>query len=442
MKMVATSSVALQSARDSLHRHAMVGLFVSVLMFGGLAAWAATADLQGAVISSGVVVVETNLKKIQHPTGGVVGQINVKEGQEVNEGDLLVRLDETTTRANLLIVTNQLDQMYGRRARLEAERDGATEVVFPLQLIKAAQKDSEAARVIEGERNVFAARTTQRAGQKAQLRERIQQLNREIEGLEAQRVAKEKEITLIRSELTGVEDLYKKNLVPITRVTILQREETRLEGERGALIAQAASSRGKISETELQILNLDGDMRSEVTRDLRETEAKIAELNERRVAAEDQLRRVELRSPVTGMVHQLAVHTIGGVIQPGETLMQIVPGGDRLVIEVKVSPNDIEPVHVGAPAQIRLTSLNQRTTPELKGEVMQVAADLTRDQQTGASYFVVRVGLPQAEIEKLGAQKLVPGMPAEVFIQTAPRTAISYLVKPITDQFARALRER
>lgn len=440
--MKAIGHSPMPPARDSLRKHATIGLVVSVLMFGGLAAWAATADLQGAVIGSGVVVVETSLKKIQHPTGGVIGQINVKEGQEVKEGDLLVRLDETTTRANLLIVTNQLDQMYGRRARLEAERDGADQITFPPQLIDAAKKDSEAARVIAGERNVFIARTTQRAGQKAQLRERIQQLNREIEGLESQRVAKEKEIVLIRSELTGVEDLYKKNLVPITRVTSLQREDTRLEGERGALIAQAASSRGKISETELQILNLDGDMRSEVTRDLRETEGKIAELNERRVAAEDQLRRVELRSPVTGMVHQLAVHTIGGVIQPGETLMQIVPGGDRLVIEVKVSPNDIEPVHVGAPAQVRLTSLNQRTTPELQGDVTQVAGDLTRDQQTGATYFVVRIGLPQTEVDKLGAQRLVPGMPAEVFIQTAPRTAFSYLMKPITDQFARALRER
>ena len=433
---------ALAARRDGLRAHAFMGLAVTVVMFGGLAAWAATADLQGAVIASGVVVVETNLKKIQHPTGGVVGQILVKEGQEVQEGDLLVRLDETTTRANLLIVTNQLEQMYGRRARLEAERDGAEVISFPSQLTKAAQKDGEAARVIAGERNVFAARTSQRAGQKAQLRERIQQLHREIEGLESQRVAKEREITLIRTELIGVEDLYRKNLVPITRVTLLQREETRLEGERGALIAQAASARGKISETELQILNLDGDMRSEVTRDLRETEAKIAEFNERRVAAEDQLRRVELRSPVTGMVHQLAVHTVGGVIQPGETLMQIVPGGDRLVIEAKVAPNDIEPVHVGSIAQVRLTSLNQRTTPELQGEVSHVAADLARDQQTGVTYFVVRIGLPQKEVEKLGTQRLVPGMPAEVFIQTAPRTAISYLMKPITDQFARALRER
>jgi HlyD family secretion protein len=428
--------------RDDLRMHALVGLSVTLVMFGGLAAWATNADLQGAVIASGVVVVETNLKKIQHPTGGVIGQINVKEGQEVQEGDLLVRLDETTTRANLLIVTNQLDQMYGRRARLEAERDGAIALTFPPQLIKAAQKDTEAARILAGEQNVFAARIAQRGGQKAQLRERIEQLRREIEGLESQRSAKEKEITLIRSELSGIEDLYKKSLVPITRVTILQREETRLEGERGALIAQAASARGRISETELQILNLDGDMRSEVTRDLRETESKIAEFNERRIAAEDQLRRVELRSPVAGMVHQLAVHTIGGVIQPGETLMQIVPGGDRLVIEAKVAPNDIEPVHAGAKAQVRLTSLNQRTTPELLGEVTQVAADLARDQQTGMSYFVVRIGLPQTEVEKLGSQRLVPGMPAEVFIQTAPRTAFSYLMKPITDQFARALRER
>lgn len=435
-------AVAPSRSREAVRRHARAGLAVVVLMFGGVLVWAATADLSGAVVASGFVTVESNVKKVQHPTGGVVGELLVREGQEVAAGQIVLRLDETATRAGLRILSNQLRQLEGRRARLEAERGEGLDLAFPPSLLAAAATDAEAARVVQGERAVFETRRNARNGQKSQLRERISQLAREIEGLSAQLEAKEKELALIRIELKGVEDLYRKNLLPITRFTLMQREETRLLGERGELISRIAASRGRISETELQILNLDQDMRSEVARDLREAEGRIAETAERLVAAEDQLRRVELRAPVAGSVNQLAVHTVGGVVQAGELLMTIVPRDEPLTVEARVSPLDIEPVRKGSAATVRLTALNQRTTPELEGVVDNVSGDLVRDQATQSAYYAVRITLPPSELAKLGASKLIPGMPAESFIRTDPRTVLDYLVRPLRDNLARAFRER
>lgn len=439
---ISGTTLPASRSREAVRRHARAGFAVVVLMFGGVIAWAASADLTGAVVASGFVTVETNVKKVQHPTGGVVGELLVRDGQEVEAGQLLVRLDETLTRANLQILRNQIRQLAGRRARLEAERGDLAAVSFPSDLVEAAKTDEEAARVIAGERSVFETRRSSREGQKGQLRERISQLSREIEGISAQLAAKEKEIELIRKELTGVEELYRKNLIPITRLTVLQREETRLLGERGAMIAQIAASHGKISETELQILNLDQEMRTEVARDLREAEGRIAETAERLVAAEDQLRRVDIRAPVAGTVNQLAVHTVGGVVQAGEPLMTIVPRDEPLTVEARVSPLDIEPVKKGSAATVRLTALNHRTTPELEGVVDSVSGDLIRDQATQSAYYAVRITLPPEEIAKLGDVRLIPGMPAESFIRTEPRTALGYLLKPVKDNFARALKER
>jgi len=443
MRLARPAPAVLPSrSREAVRRHARAGLAVVVLMFGGVLVWAATADLSGAVVASGFVTVESNVKKVQHPTGGVVGELLVREGQEVAAGQIVLRLDETATRAGLRILSNQLRQLEGRRARLEAERGEGLDLAFPPSLLAAAATDAEAARVVQGERAVFETRRNARNGQKSQLRERISQLAREIEGLSAQLEAKEKELALIRIELKGVEDLYRKNLLPITRFTLMQREETRLLGERGELISRIAASRGRISETELQILNLDQDMRSEVARDLREAEGRIAETAERLVAAEDQLRRVELRAPVAGSVNQLAVHTVGGVVQAGELLMTIVPRDEPLTVEARVSPLDIEPVRKGSAATVRLTALNQRTTPELEGVVDNVSGDLVRDQATQSAYYAVRITLPPSELAKLGASKLIPGMPAESFIRTDPRTVFDYLVRPLRDNLARAFRER
>jgi HlyD family secretion protein len=279
------------------------------------------------------------------------------------------------------------------------------------------------------------------------LRERVAQTNEEIRGLSAQQAAKEAELELIKKELTGVAELYQKNLVSISRFTQLQRDQTRIQGERGQLIADIARARGKISETELQIIQIDQDFRTEVLKDLRESQGKIAELKERVTAAEDQLKRIDLRSPQTGYVHQLAVHTVGGVISNGELIMQIVPRADELVVEAKVAPNDIDQIATGSTAIVKVMAGNQRTTPEIIGVITRVSADLAREQQQNSAqptpaYYTVRIALPAGEVARLRDIHLLPGMPVEVFIQTYERSPLQYLLKPLQEQIARTFRER
>ena len=395
----------------------------------------------GAVIANGVIVVDSNVKKVQHPAGGIVGEIRVRDGDAVNAGDLVMRLDETITRANLHLITKQLDELAGRRARLRAERDGTETIETPRALF-ARQGEPEVEEILAGERTLLESRRMGRAGQKAQLRERIAQFNEEIAGLAAQQQAKAMELELVKTELAGQQRLWARKLIAITKYTATQREAARLEGERAQLIAAAAQAKGKIAETELQVIQLEQDLRTEVIRDMRDIQAKEAELSERRVAAEDQLKRIDIRAPQTGVVHQLAVHTVGGVVNAGEPIMLIVPGGDPLVVEAKVAPRDIDQVKLSQPAFVRFPAFNQRTTPEFNGVVSRISADLSREPQTNQAYYVAHIALPDKEMERLDQLKLIPGMPAEVHIKTTDRTALSYLVKPFTDQVARAFKER
>ena len=425
----------------TIRRLNIIGLAAVVVLIGGIGGWAATSELAGAVIASGTLVVESNVKKVQHPSGGIVGEILVKEGSEVTEGQVVMRLDATLTRATLGVVRSQLDEFTAREARLQVERDGGNSITFPETLTNRGAESSAAA-AMAGEQRLFESRRTTRGGQRAQLRERITQTNEEIRGLSSQLEAKESEIKFIAEELVGVADLYKKNLIPIIRYMQLQRDKARLEGERGQFIAEIARARGKVSETELQILQLDHDFRNEVLRDLREAQGKIAELRERVTAAEDQLRRIELRAPQSGIVNQLAVHTVGGVVANGETVMLIVPRADELVVEARVAPQDVDQLVVGAKATVRIMAGNQRTTPDITGTLTRISADVTREQQTGLSYYMVRATLDEDQVRKLGDLKLVPGMPAEAFIQTYARTPLEYLLRPLSDQIARTFRER
>ena len=398
-----------------------------------------TAEISGAVVAAGAVVVDSNVKKVQHPTGGVVGEILIRDGMRVRQGDIVVRLDATVARANLAMVTKNLDELDARQARLEAERDGAAELTFSPELARAA--DPEVVRLRKAEQRLFELRRTARAGQRDQLRQRILQLGEQIEGLELQSKAKAAEIIFIKQELGGVQDLWRKNLIPITRLTSLSREETRLEGERGSMIATIAQTKGKITETELQILQIDQDLRSEVAKELREIQAKVGELVERKVAAEDQLKRIDIRSPQDGIVHQLAVHTVGGVVSPSEPLMLVVPDADELSIEVKIETQDIDQLQLGQRTVLRLSAFNQRTTPEVNGVITRIAADLVSDPRTGMSYYPVRVALAAGEAARLEGLRLLPGMPVECFVQTGDRTVISYLTKPLLDQVVRAFRQ-
>lgn len=425
----------------SLRQQVLIGVSISAFLVIGLGGWAATAELSGAVIAPGTVVVETNLKKIQHPTGGVVGEILVRDGMRVKAGDVLIRLDETVTRANLTVVTKSLDELEGRRARLEAERDGAERVGFPVTLNVRATTDLDVAKIVAGEEKLFTARRDARRGQTAQLRERVAQIAREVEGLEAQRVALSDQILLIAKELKGVEELYAKNLVTISRVAALQREAARLEGERGRVVASIAQAKGKSTETELQIIQLKQDFAADVLKELRELEAKVAELVERRVAGEDQLKRVDIVSPQGGVIHQLGVHTVGGVIAQGETLMYVVPEADLLATDVRVEPQDIDQIHVGQHAFVRFTAFSQRTTPEFVGTVTRVSPDLNRTADTGETFYVARIALAESDRLLIDGLALVPGMPAEAHIRTGHRTMLSYLVKPLRDQLLRSMRE-
>jgi HlyD family secretion protein len=424
----------------SLRRHLVAGLSVLALLGGGLGGWAATTDLAGAVIAPGALVVDSHVKKVQHPVGGVVGEIRVQDGDRVRAGDVLVRLDETITRANLAVVTKGLDELAARQARLEAERDGQSAISVREQL-QARRSDPEIAALVAGEQRLFELRHEAREGLRAQLKQRIGQLHEQIAGLEEQAQAKGDEIQLIKDELVGVQELWRKNLVPTARVTALRREETRLKGERGQLVATIAETRARISETELQIIQVDQDLRSEVAKELRDIQAKQAELAEKRVAAEDQLKRIDIRAPQTGTVHQLSVHTVGGVVAPGDAVMLIVPEADELAIEVKVMPHDIDQLRLGQEAVLRLSAFSQRTTPEIRGTVSRVAADLSQDQATGATFYVARIAASPHDLQQLDAIKLLPGMPVEAFIKTGERTALSYLLKPLSDQVARAFRE-
>ncbi len=426
--------------QTALRRSAILGLSLIGLFGGTIGLWAATSTLSGAVVAGGQFMVDTNVKKVQHPTGGVVGELKVREGDRVAEGDLLIRLDETVTRANLQMITKQLDELAARQARLEAERDGRASLDWPAELT-GRREDPGVVKLMASERTLFEARRSAREGQKSQLRKRVAQLQDEIVGLKAQQVAKAREAAIIENELKGVRELYQKNLVQLTRLSALEREAASLEGQRGQLIAGVAQAEGRIAETALQIIQIDEETRAEVMKELREIQGRVAEYTERRVAAEDQLKRVEIRSPSAGFVHQLAVHTVGGVISPAEPAMLIVPANESLKLIAKVMPQDIDQLSVGQPATVRVHASNQRTTPELNGTVARISADVTHEQQTGLSYYTISVALPAAEVARLGSVRLLAGMQAEVFVQTHDRTPLQYFIKPLQDQIARAFRE-
>jgi len=430
-------------ALHSIQRYMIVGMVIVGFVTFGIGGWAATSELTGAVIGQGVLVVDSSVKKVQHPTGGVVGELRVREGDKVLAGDILLRLDETQTLANATIVSKSFDELVARQARLEAERDNADQITFPKLLLERTRDPaSEAARAIAAEQSLFDLRRQARGGQKAQLKERSAQLQEEIKGYLGQAEAKQREVDFIHKELEGVRTLWEKKLVPMNRLTALERDTARLEGERSQLSGMTAQAKGKIAEIELQIIQIDQDLRTEVGKDLIETRSKISELAERKTAAVDQLYRIDIRAPQSGRVHQLAVHTVGGVISPGEQIMLIVPDADALAVEVKIAPRDIDQVYVGQAASMRFAAFDQKTTPEIEGEVSLVSADLTQDQRTGTSYYTARVLLKPEEVARLGNAKLLPGMPVDVFIKTPGRTALSYLIKPLRDQAERAFKER
>ena len=433
-------SMTLRAGRAFEHelRTGLRVLLVAGVLAGG---WTVLMPLAGAVVVPGNLVVQSNVKTIQHPTGGVVAEIAARNGMRVAVGDLLLRLDATQAQASLQVVSKQLDEFRARIARLVAERDGLPGLKVPVELA-ARSGEGTVMTLLASEESLFKARANARRSQIDLLQSRVSQLGEEITGLDAQVASKTRQLELITGELSGVQELYDKRLVPLTRLTSLQRESARIEGERGQLMSAIAETKSKIGEAQLQIVRLDQDFRTEVVKELGETQGKESELVERSVAARDLLDRIEIRSPASGVIHQLSAHTIGGVIRAGDAIMEVVPDTDDLQIEARMQPGDIDQVRTGQKAFIRFSAFNQRVTPQLTGVVSYVSADTSRDQQSNASYFTVRVMLPEDERRRLAGLQLVSGMPAEVFMQTGSRTMMSYLLKPVTDQFQRAFVER
>jgi HlyD family type I secretion membrane fusion protein len=416
------------------------GTALAFLLVAGCGGWAMTAQLSGAVIASGSVMVEDNLKTIQHRDGGIVGEIAVKEGDVVAKGQVLLRLDDAQTRAELSIVRGQLMELEARRARLRAERDGLEAIIMPSELAAAAGADLQ--HIVNGERRLFEGNMRHRKSQKEQLALGIDQLGEEIRGLEAQRKAKLDEVALVREEHAKIKGLADKRLIEANRVYATDREMTRLLGEQGEIDAGIARARARISEIRIQILTVDEAARTEAQRELSAVDPRITELAERRTAIEDRLSRTDIRAPIAGTVNELSVHTIGGVITPAETLVTLVPEDARLTIAAKLPPTDIDQVSLGQPARLRFSTFNQRTTPELVGTVSYVSAATSTDKATGLPYYLAHIAVDDAELKRLGNNRLLPGMPLEVFVSTDDRTAISYLAKPLVDQFQRAFTEQ
>ncbi|WP_421983162.1 HlyD family type I secretion periplasmic adaptor subunit [Roseibium sp.] len=436
MKHAAATNPADEELSKTVRKHLLFSLFVTIFVVVGIGGWATFTEISGAVVSSGTVVVESNIKQVQHREGGIVRDIKVRDGDLVASGDLLLSLDDTVTRANLAVITKQLQELTAQELRLEAERDELKAISWPEDRIESLGD------IERGQQLLLEARQNSKEGRKNQLEEQIRQFNKQTQGLEAQVEAKDSEIELIKEELEDLDGLLNKQLVSKSRVSALRREQARLSGEYGDLIAQIARTREAISERQIQILQIEESYRAEVLEQLQDARSRIAQLEEQKIAAEDELTRVDIVAPRSGFVHQLSVHTIGGVIAPGETVMQIVPREDQLIIEAQVQPVDIDQLQPGQEARIRFPSFDQRTTPELNAKLLTLAADLTQDERTGLSFYTARLIIDDEELEKLGSQTLVPGMPVETFLQTGDRTVLSYLVKPVTDQIAHAMRER
>lgn len=424
----------------SIRRYRRIGLMLIGLFGAGFVAWGTLAPLSSAVIASGHFEVTGSVKKIQHASGGTIAAIRVHDGDRVTENQTLITLDATAAKANLDIVASKLDELWMTASRLRAERDGLSALVLPTYF---AGRESEPGVIAlrTAEERLFAIRTASRNGQKDQLAKRIEQLESQISGLTTQQQAKQTELTLATSELDRARALFAQGVIAQSRVGEIQSGVARLQGEFGQIVASTAELGGKIAETRLQAISIDQTAVADAGSALSETERGISEFTERKVAASDQLVRMEIRSPVAGIVHQLAVHTVGGVVNPGDVMMLVVPSDGALDIEARISPQDVDAVRQGEMATIRLSGLNHATTPDLDATVSLVGADLVQDPASRASYYPVTLSLAPGQLERLGEIELLPGMPAEAFITTSERSFFDYLTQPIRERMAHALRE-
>jgi len=429
----------LPDPQEGLRRNLRVGLIALAVLVFGLFGMAAIVQVTGAVIGFGEVSVESRVKKLAHPTGGVIAQVFVKDGDRVRRGQPLMRLDTTVAGVSAASSGEGLDQLLAMRARLTAERDGRGTIAYPAELTGQSTPTARAA--VSEENRLFSLRRQARVGQQAQFAERISQTNQQISAYQAQLAASRKQSALIAPERDSVRELWKKDLVTIARMNALERNAVELEGGAAATEAQIAQMRARVAELRQASIQLEQDARSQAGIELTEVLAKLNEQQVRKVAAGDTFDRSIVRAPSDGVIDKLAYTTIGGVVPPAQTIMEIVPDTDRMIVEAKVSPSDIDQLHQGQKAMLRFTAFNLQTTPELHGTLRHIAAERTADERTGQSFYRVQVEVDDGELTKLGSMKLVPGMPVDAFIQTGDRSLLSYITKPLRDQLNRAFRE-
>lgn len=412
-------------------------------VLGGLGAFLVLFSLisiSSAVVSPGVVNVEGNYKTVQHLDGGIVAKILVKNGDRVNEGDVVVRLDPTAARANLAVVMARMNEFLVQQARLEAERDGQDAITLP-PTVEAAAGDPVLSRTIDAQRKLFETRRSARTGELSVLREKLTQAENDAAGVEKILAARRREVELNAAELASVKPLFDRGFASQQRLMPLQREQARLEGEVGRLTSDLSKVKGIVAESRLKLAQSDKEFQQSVADELRKVQASLAELTEQRTALDDKLKRIDIRAPRAGRVHALAVHTEGGVVQPASPILQIIPEGDRLIVDAQLPPAEIDKVRLGQPASIRFTAFNARATPRLEGAVINVSAAQITDNQ-GRSHFSAQIALADGELHKLPTgHHLVPGMPAEVYIETGSRSIMSYFLKPFFDSISRAFRE-
>jgi HlyD family type I secretion membrane fusion protein len=443
LRLIAASAPAtpISAVRADARGPIIAGLVVVLGFFGGFGGWAALAPLAGAVVADGVVKVEANRQAVQHLEGGLVKQILVEDGARVEAGDVLIRLDETAARAAVDMLAAQSDALRGLEARLVAERDGSDRIGFPDDLV-ARQHESQIAALLAGQLSLFDARRRAFEGQRLLQVQKIAQSEAQIDGYASQLRSQQRQMALVEEEARGTRELYEKGFAPKTKVLALDRTTASLDGQRGELVADIARSNQQIGETRLQILQLAKDRLSEIADQLRDTQTKLLEVAPRLAAARDTLDHTELKAPRAGYVVGLTAFTVGGVIAKGEHVLDVVPVASPLVIEGQVKPEDIEGLRPGARAEVRLTAYKQRTVPTVRGTVSKLSADRLTDPRTGAGYYLIQVALDPDALAALPAVRLSPGMPAEIMVPTRDRTALDYLLAPLTAGFDRALREK
>lgn len=420
----------------------VTGYAALVLLVGGVGAWATLTRIHGAVVAGGIVEVASNRQVVQHLTGGVVGRIFVAEGDTVKAGDVLMRLDDTFDRSELAVIESQLHSLLGTAARLKAEQDGQPDILFDPELVAVAGDRSEVAELMDGQRRLMAARAETRGKQIEQLDEKKAQIAKQNEGIASRIAALDTQLELIGRELEAQNKLLAQSLTNASRVLALQREEAEIRGTISQARSSIAENAGRIAEIEIAVLNIHSAVREEATAQLREIEARVAQLRESRNAKLETLDRMDIAAPVSGVVLGLQVHALRSVVRPADALMFIIPQEQELVIATQISPTQIDQVHVGQRAHIRFAAFDHRSTPEIFGHVTRVAADVLADPRSGATYYKAEIRPDEDQMTRLGDRHVIPGMPVEAFIQTTERSPLGYLVKPLADYFTKAFRER